>query len=576
MKNNTLHKIWNILDSVQRKNTIKILFLVVIGAFLEMISIGLIFPVVSIFIKSSNSIEEPPETIPLFMDIAHEVFGNNDFYIILSILISAFIFKNIFLSYSVVRQSKHVFNVSSNLSVKLFYIYLHKPFIDLIKYDSSTIIRNIVNEINVLTNSGLLAGLSLIVELFVLVGLFVLLAVISPIGVLLITSIVGGSAYIFYMITKKMSRKYGKRRQYYEGQRIKNVKQAFLGIKEIKLNMHEVITIDEYRKNCLAVSRAASNHHILQQLPRLWLEFFIVIALSLSLLVIVLSNQNPINFIPVIGVFSAAAFRLIPSFNKILNSASSLGYISSIVDILNKNIISIGNTKEESLVKEVVFKKEILVDGITCNYNKENLVLSNLNMIVPFGSIIGIVGNSGSGKSTLINNITGLLRPTKGKIYVDGEDIFKNLAGWRKIIGYAPQEVFLIDDTISNNITFDKTNNVTTNDKKIKSALDAAQLTEFVNSLPDGLNTIVGDNGILLSGGQRHRIALARLFYSNPLVWILDEATSKLDSEIEGRILKRIQSYKGVKTVIIISHNYNVMSYGDTVYRLENNQITVI
>ena len=328
MKNNTLHKIWNILDSVQRKNTIKILFLVVIGAFLEMISIGLIFPVVSIFIKSSNSIEEPPETIPLFMDIAHEVFGNNDFYIILSILISAFIFKNIFLSYSVVRQSKHVFNVSSNLSVKLFYIYLHKPFIDLIKYDSSTIIRNIVNEINVLTNSGLLAGLSLIVELFVLVGLFVLLAVISPIGVLLITSIVGGSAYIFYMITKKMSRKYGKRRQYYEGQRIKNVKQAFLGIKEIKLNMHEVITIDEYRKNCLAVSRAASNHHILQQLPRLWLEFFIVIALSLSLLVIVLSNQNPINFIPVIGVFSAAAFRLIPSFNKILNSASSQYNIS--------------------------------------------------------------------------------------------------------------------------------------------------------------------------------------------------------------------------------------------------------
>ena len=218
------------------------------------------------------------------------------------------------------------------------------------------------------------------------------------------------------------------------------------------------------------------------------------------------------------------------------------------------------------------FKDKIRINKINFSYQTNKAVLKDINIEIKKNTKVGIIGPSGSGKSTLLDLITGLHSPDKGAIFCDNIDIDTNKPGWQKKLGYVPQTIYLLDDSIKNNIAFgieeEKINNT-----KVFESLEKSQLTEFINSLPEKENTIIGNNGIRLSGGQRQRIGIARALYSNPEIIILDEATSSLDMENEKKIMDDIDKFSKNKTIIIITHRLNSVFNCETIYVLNNGSI---
>ena len=280
------------------------------------------------------------------------------------------------------------------------------------------------------------------------------------------------------------------------------------------------------------------------------------------------------SIIPVVGVFGAAAFRIIPSINRILGSLQRLRFDLPLVNIIHKELTeTIKIDKIVAIKNNLDFNDVIKIDKVNFSYeSRPLLVLSNISANISIGSQVGFVGESGSGKTTLVDIILGLLRPSDGFIKVDGTDIQKNLSNWQKNIGYVPQDIYLSDDTLRNNIAYGLNSNEI-DEKSLKEATKVANLDKFVKNLPDGLNTMLGEHGVRISGGQRQRVGIARALYSNPNILILDEATSSLDINIEKEIMKEISKLKGKKTVIIIAHRLSSVSQCDKLFKLEKGKI---
>ena len=281
-------------------------------------------------------------------------------------------------------------------------------------------------------------------------------------------------------------------------------------------------------------------------------------------------------FIPQLATFAVAAFRLLPSVGRINEHVTNIMYAIPSVDLIYEDLKGIEDCQEQQKQDEVSqwhFEKEIRVNKITYAYpDAETNVLEDAECIIPKGKTVALVGSSGAGKTTLADIILGLLVPQRGKILADEINVFKNLGIWHHKIGYIPQVIYLSDDTIRNNVAFgvyeDKID-----DEAIKAALEKAQLWEFVDSLPMGLDTLVGDRGVRLSGGQRQRIGIARALYHDPEILVLDEATSALDSETEAAVMEAIEQLQGTKTMLIIAHRLTTIRKADIIYEVENQKI---
>ncbi|MEK9613763.1 MAG: ATP-binding cassette domain-containing protein, partial [Flavobacteriaceae bacterium] len=277
------------------------------------------------------------------------------------------------------------------------------------------------------------------------------------------------------------------------------------------------------------------------------------------------------QIVTLLGVFVAAAFRMIPSINRILSALQNIKYYGATVNKIYDQIIGFDFSKSNKNSKEFAFDKEIKLEDIQFSY-KEKIILNSINLKIKKGTTIGIVGASGSGKSTLVDLINGLLKPTKGTITVDGIQIDEFIKSWQQTIGYVGQEIFLIDDTIKANIAFGMSDQEINMDSVYK-ALEAAQLSSFIDELELGIETKVGERGIQLSGGQKQRIGIARALYQNPSVLIFDEATASLDNETEKHVMNSIYNLKQDKTMIIIAHRISTLQDCDQVYEIKNGKI---
>jgi ABC-type multidrug transport system fused ATPase/permease subunit len=311
---------------------------------------------------------------------------------------------------------------------------------------------------------------------------------------------------------------------------------------------------------------------VAQVLPRFGLEVLTIIGLAVLVLMMIVLGSELTEILPVLGLFGASAFRLLPAVNRMINNFQLINVSRpQVADIFSD--LSISSKSLGSGVNHFGFKIDVSVSGVSFSYEaSSHQALSDITVFISQGEAVGLVGPSGSGKSTLVDILLGLLEPTSGRVLVDGIDIHENLRGWQNHIGYVPQSIFLTDDTLRRNVAFglpkDKID-----DEAVKSAIRLAQLEEFVASLPDGMETVVGERGVRLSGGQRQRIGIARALYNNPDVLVLDEATSSLDTETEHGVMQAVQALQGDKTVIIVAHRLSTVEYCDRLYRLENAQI---
>ena len=567
-----LRKIRFILNHKQRKYFLVLFCLMIIGMGFETLGVALVFPIL-IAITKEGIVDSYPliGSIISFFGVAPNRRGVIIFGVI--IMIVAYTIKTSYLLFLTYKQDKFSANLTVNISKVFFAGYMHQPYSFHIQRNSSELIQNIKDEVFGFV-STLASLMSLMSELLVIIGLGALLIFLEPNAFFLMSTTLFSFTAIYYLFTRNLLSRWGAIRMKHNVQSLKNLQQGLGGVKDIKLLGREELFINQYEYNMSQRARIGVFYGIVQAIPRSMLELLMVLGFGLVVLVTMASEGRTIeSIIPSLGVFAMAAFRIMPSSNKIIGSLQVLRFN---LPMLNKlyNEKELFSKHPENYVKEsAIFSKEIEITNLDFAYSgTKNDSLSGLNIRIPAGQSIGFIGPSGAGKTTLIDIILGLLIPTNGKILIDGKDIKVQTREWQNLIGYIPQDIFLTDDTLRNNIAFGVPENGI-NDEWINTAINKSELKDFIETLPFKLETIVGEHGVKLSGGQRQRIGIARALYHNPQVLVLDEATSSLDNKTEGSVMKSINELHGEKTIIVITHRLSTISYCDYVYKLENGKI---
>ena len=370
--------------------------------------------------------------------------------------------------------------------------------------------------------------------------------------------------------------KIGRIRHQADGMFIQTTQEALGGIKDVKVLGKEQHFLDKFAMNNQTLSDVSSRAYILSQIPRLYLETIGIIVFLSLIILLILKGGDLGQVIPILGVFTLAAFRLLPSANRIITYMNSLSYAEKVIEMLNDHLTraDLTNSFEHSVDTNIdkepsAFNQSIEIKNLCYQYPKTTtLALSNINLIIKKGESIGIVGKSGAGKSTLSDAILGLIKPSTGSIYLDGVDIYNDIKSWQALIGYVQQDIFLLDDSIRRNIAFgvpdDKIDL-----KGLNEAISESQLDEFISTLPEGIDTQLGERGVRLSGGQKQRIGIARALYRNTPILVFDEATSALDNETESEIVSAIKSFKGIRTTIVIAHRLSTIEHCDRVIELK-------
>ena len=437
--------------------------------------------------------------------------------------------------------------------------------------NSFELIRNINDVIyfGVLVNSVLM----FITELTVLIGISLLLIYYEPLGSTITILTIGLTGILFSGKIKKKAEFWGDKRKNADGQKLKSMQESFRLIQEIKiLNVGRYFISKFFSSNKISAINEFKHQFVLS-LPRYWFELLAVFGFTILMLILNYLGYESNDLITTIGLFAAATFKLLPSIIRLINNVQQIHFSLPVL----KNISSEFDNKKNSLNfedtntnKKLPFLNEIYFKNITFKYQNSNKkVLDKINFKILKGTTVGIMGTSGVGKTTLVNLLLGLLKPTSGSIFVDGIDISKDLKSWQNNIGYVPQNVILIDDSLKKNIALgEEIKNI--NDNKINECISETQLGNFIKDNTHGVDTHVGELGSRLSGGQKQRIGIARSLYKDPEILLLDEFTNALDNLTEEKIVNEIKNYSKAKTIIIISHKLSTLSKCDKIYELTN------
>jgi len=536
------------------------------GTVLETFSLGLVVPVVGLltkpeYLKSHPRIDE----LLNFPSQTQFVVGA------MLLLVLVYVVKSIFLIGSLWVQYGYSTSVTKRLGRTLFENYLKQPFTFHLQRNSATLIRNSQNSASVM--SGTIDPiLSIAADALVTTGMMALLLVIEPKGTIITILVFALSSIALRRFSSRRIRLWGEAQNFHKGMIIQHLQQGFGGVKDVKILGRENYFVNQYSEHLDGNANVLRRFSLAQAVPRFGLEILMIVGLGSLVSTMVLSGQELTGILPVLGLFGAAAFRLLPAVNRSILSAQTINLNRPLVDGVAADLgLSISKTSTKNVHNQLA--SSISIENLSFSYKTASTqALTGVSIDIARGEAVGLVGPSGSGKSTLVDILLGLLEPTSGRVLVDGIDIHDNLRGWQDQIGYVPQSIFLTDDTLRRNVAFGLPKEQI-DDDAVKSAIRSAQLEEFVASLPEGLNTIVGERGVRLSGGQRQRIGIARALYNNPDVLVLDEATSSLDTETEHEVMQAVQALQGEKTVIIVAHRLSTVEYCDRLYRLENARI---
>ena len=559
------------------------LYIIMVGSLFstifEIVGIGSI----PIFIMLITDIDFLTSKMPNFIsiDLIHQI-GQNKLIIIAAIvLVLIFIFKNLYLFLLLFFQNKFIIQLRQSTTNKIFKYYINSPYLNHYKINSATYVRTIESDI---TNAFtvIVSYLALVREILILIGVFLLLVFadvfISFFSLILLVLPV----LIFYFYYRKILEKKGQILVEKSGERIKITNQSLGGIKETKILNKENFFINKFFKNNQILEKIGFFSAVISATPRLFLEVSALVSITSICAVLIMIGRPVETILPMISLLAISSVRFIPALNTITSSLTSIRLrkyaIDLIVDLIKEANLLSGKEKSERVykkdfIKNEIFSNNIKLKNISFNYGTDKkIAVSNINIDIAKGKSVGLIGKSGSGKSTLVDIIIGLLEPSTGEILIDDNNIGTKKISWQKQLGYVPQEVYLLDDTIRSNITFG-IEKEEIDEKLLSDVIEKSQLKNLINSLSNKLDTLIGDRGARLSGGEKQRIGIARALYNKPKVIVFDEATSSLDIYNENKILKEIYENKKDKTLIIISHRNNTVKYCDLIYVMEDGKI---
>ena len=569
----TVRQLLEILDTASRRHFALLLIPMSIMTILEVVSISLILPVIQILIQG----KQDGVFTMYIINILPEAGKQNPGPWVIVLFGLFFVIKNILLIALIYTVNRVTAYKRAIFSRRIFDIYLFQPMTFHFHNNSANLLTNVKTGIPQSLET-VRTLLMMVLDIMLMVGTCALLIYTAPILTLGVSSIFLIIGLFYHKISSPVFRFWGEAQLDLERTIVKWINQSFNGIRDAKLLQAENYLSRKLGEAELMHSRYRYLITTSIQVPRFLIETVVVVGFLGVVWFLSYVEKNPTEIVSTLGLFGFAAIRLMPSFSKILTSASDLrrssAYVSTVHEAFSSVKESINLFGNTDTLTSLPFHRKIHLKNITYSYpGAESRALNDIDITINKGQSVGFVGSSGAGKSTLMDIVLGFLKPANGQLLIDDIDAASNMVRWRKNIGFVPQQVFLMDDTIRSNIAFGiEDKNI--DESLINKSLKLAWLDEFVSSLPDGILTIVGEHGTRLSGGQRQRIAIARALYRDPEVLVFDEATSALDNETEKNISRAIDRLTGNKTIFIVAHRINTVRNCDVLVFMSNGHVS--
>jgi ATP-binding cassette, subfamily B, bacterial PglK len=566
----TTRRVFALIGPGQRRRMAALLAMMIVGMALEMLGVGLVVPVL-VFLTRPDYVGGLP--VPESVLAEWGITGREGLVVtVMLALVVIFLVKAVFLAVLIWAQTRFAFAIQAKLSQRLFAAYLMQPYTFHLQRNSAQLLRNLTSDVGLFTSYVLVPGLLLITEVLVVLGLCAMLLALEPVGAVVVIAVTTGASWLFDRLTRRKIAHWGFERQHHEGLRIQHVQQGLGAAKEVKVLGREREFLEEYREHNERTAHVSHLQIALSQMPRLWLELLAVVALATLVLAMLAQGRALEAIVATLGLFAAAAFRVIPSANRIIAAGNTVRYSGSVINTLYDEMQLEASMSATDGADGAPFRETLELRNVTFTYpGAAEPALKGLSFSVRRGESVGIMGASGTGKSTLVDVLLGLLVPQHGDVAVDGVSIRANARNWQRQVGYVPQAIYLMDDTLRRNVALGLAN-AQIDDAAVWRSLRDAQLDEFVRAQPEGLETIVGERGVRLSGGQRQRIGIARALYHEPAVLVLDEATSSLDTVTERGVIEAVTALRE-KTIIVVAHRLSTVSHCDRVLSIEGGRV---
>lgn len=574
-------KLFSILITSQKRQCALIIFIMILGALLEAIGIGTILPLITV-IENENVLQQYPQIQKFANSVG--IYTHTQLIIVVSILlIFIFVMKNFYLAWQLKMQINFSLKNQIYYSKMLMQQYLFKPYLFHLNHNTATILRNVNSSGAIIFSNMYVSAFQLITEIVTCLVIWLMLLWIDAFTATIAAAFISVILYSIIKAFRKKITEQGQKQNKFLNTYLKWVNQGLGAIKETKVLRKEEYFLKQFSQAYEQYGEANKKFLFINQIPKMIIETTVICGLAFLVIIKILMGTATAEIVPLLGVLALAAFRLMPSANRIVNLSNMIRYnmplfnelYDEYIEIRNKNILLSNKTIEDGKTEKINFTKEIEIKNLSFCYLGNKKVLDNISFTVPKGKFVGIIGPSGAGKTTFVDILLGLLEPTGGRITVDGINIFNNIRGWQANLAYVPQSIYLIDGTIKENIALGESENEI-DYELINKVLHMAELYDFVYSQPDNINTNVGERGVKLSGGQRQRIGIARALYQKPEVLILDEATSALDNETEKSITGTILKLKGKITIIAIAHRTSTLEECDFKVKFEDGSTYII
>ncbi|MCR5604090.1 MAG: ABC transporter ATP-binding protein/permease [Lachnospiraceae bacterium] len=563
-------KISYIFSTRQKVQSVLLCIGLFIGALFELAGVSLITQLVSI-VTDPGKIHSNA-----LLKGVYDAFNMKDdrqFFLTLVIgLIVVYLVKNAYLLWINYVQYTFIYNNQLRLSGRLIDCYLKKPYTYHLDKNSAEMVRNVMLDSERFFQM-LLSVFLMLSEFLISALLCIYLLTVDWFITVSVAVILGIFTGLYLILFKNKAKEYGKENQIYDGKMHQSINQALGAVKDIKILHREKYFVDAFCGYGKKKMRAVRNNNVLGQAPKYVIETVCIGAILLVLVFKIFRGEDLSAMITQLAAFAVAAFKLLPSVSKINNFANLIIFLKPSVDLIYRDIKDTEDMKNFELTDADGSEPEateITVSNLTYRYpHTERDVLKNVSLSIPLGYAVGLMGPTGAGKSTLADIILGILTPAGGTVCYGTMNVHEHPIKWSKKLAYIQQSIYLADETIRNNVAFGIEDDRIDEDKVWK-ALEEAQIKDFVESLPEGLDTMVGERGVRLSGGQRQRIGIARALYDDPEILVLDEATSALDNETENAVMEAIDSLMGRKTLIIIAHRLTTLRNCQIIFKVED------
>ena len=551
-----------------------LILLFLFSSILDLLGLGLIAPYVSLIMNFENQNIDWIGNKIIALGLPME----QEFILIWMgvVLITVFLFKALTALY--INHTIIVFSNMQEVRLKsyLMQTYQHLPYTEYIKRNSAEYVNAIIGH-TISFRGALEMGLKTLSDGIIAIAIFSLLALTNGIALSLLVIILGVLVFGYDRVFRSRIKEYGRQSHHYATRLVQGVNEGIEGFKEIRILGREKYFYDLIKHNAERWTQNQGKTTIISSSPRYFLEFVLITFIVMLVITAYLFGNNLKALVPTIGFIGMAALRLLPVIHGLSNSLVHLRHNRFAVGWLYTDLIKLKESPKsvwESSTKSTNGEfHELVLDGIQYFYPESKMpALDQISLRIQEGETVGFIGPSGAGKTTLVDLILGLLKPSKGSLLYNGEELKGSLSRWQSQIAYLPQQVFLIDNTLRNNVALGINDNEI-DDQLVHGSLNNASLQEFVDTLPQGIETKLGERGVRLSGGQRQRVAIARAFYHGRNVLVMDEATSALDHETESEIVEEIKRLKGKKTIIVIAHRLTTVQHCDRIYYLEKGKI---